>query len=84
MQEGGPRKFADWQASFVDGAGGQSVTARMWERMTPLVDSGSREFYNLRADPLQDDDLLANALTPTQRERLDALDRQPDQLLATR
>src|SRR5204863_7332094 len=32
------RKFPDWQASFVDGAGGQSVTARMWERMQPLVD----------------------------------------------
>ena len=23
LREGGPRKFADWQASFVDGAGGQ-------------------------------------------------------------
>ena len=38
LREGGPRKFTDWQASFVDGAGGQSVTARMWERMTPVVD----------------------------------------------
>ena len=37
-REGGPRKFPDWQASFVDGAGGQSVTARMWERMQPIVD----------------------------------------------
>ena len=37
-REGGPRKFADWQASFVDGAGGQSVTQRMWERMAPVVD----------------------------------------------
>ena len=36
--EGGPRRFPDWQASFVDGAGGQSVTERMWERMLPLVD----------------------------------------------
>ena len=27
LREGGPRKFPDWQASFVDGAGGQSVTA---------------------------------------------------------
>ena len=33
-----PRKFADWQASFVDGAGGKSVTERMWERMRPVVD----------------------------------------------
>src|SRR5215207_10678151 len=33
LQEGGPRKFPDWQASFVDGAGGKSVTDRMWERM---------------------------------------------------
>src|SRR5436853_636014 len=27
-----------WKASFVDGAGGQSVFPRMWERMKPLVD----------------------------------------------
>ena len=38
LREGGPRKFPDWQASFVDGAGGQSVTDRMWERMKPVVD----------------------------------------------
>ena len=38
LREGGPRKFADWQASFVDGAGGQSVTQRMWDRMGPVVD----------------------------------------------
>jgi threonine dehydratase len=37
-REGGPRRFTDWQASFVDGAGGQSVTERMWERMQPVVD----------------------------------------------
>ena len=36
--EGRASKFTDWQASFVDGAGGQSVTERMWERMRPLVD----------------------------------------------
>jgi threonine dehydratase len=33
LREGGPRKFTDWQASFVDGAGGKSVTERMWQRM---------------------------------------------------
>jgi threonine dehydratase len=38
LREGGPRKFPNWTASFVDGAGGQSVTARMWERMQPVVD----------------------------------------------
>ena len=38
LREGGPRKFTDWQASFVDGAGGQSVTERMWQRMQPIVD----------------------------------------------
>jgi len=37
-REGGPRKFPGWQASFVDGAGGQSVTQRMWDRMAPVVD----------------------------------------------
>jgi threonine dehydratase len=38
LREGGPRRFEDWEASFVDGAGGQSVTERMWERMRPVVD----------------------------------------------
>jgi len=38
LREGGPQKFTDWQASFVDGAGGQSVTDRMWQRMQPVVD----------------------------------------------
>jgi threonine dehydratase len=38
LREGGPRKFTDWQASFVDGAGGQSVTERMWQRMQLVVD----------------------------------------------
>ena len=38
LAEGGPRKFTDWQASFVDGAGGKSVTERMWERMRPVTD----------------------------------------------
>jgi threonine dehydratase len=38
LREGGPRKLTDWRASFVDGAGGKSVTERMWQRMQPLVD----------------------------------------------
>ena len=38
LREGGPRKYADWEASFVDGAGGKSVTERMWERMRPVTD----------------------------------------------
>ena len=38
LAQGGPSKFPGWQASFVDGAGGQSVTERMWERMQPIVD----------------------------------------------
>jgi threonine dehydratase len=35
---GSPQEFKDWKASFVDGAGGQSVFPRMWERMKPIVD----------------------------------------------
>lgn len=35
---GSPQPFKDWQASFVDGAGGQSMFPRMWERLVPLVD----------------------------------------------
>ena len=34
-----PTVFTDWKASFVDGAGGQSVFPRMWERMKPVVDA---------------------------------------------
>jgi threonine dehydratase len=35
---GSPQVFKDWKASFVDGAGGQSMFPRMWERMQPVVD----------------------------------------------
>src|SRR6185369_14645878 len=35
---GSPQVFKDWQASFVDGAGGLSLIPRMWERMKPVVD----------------------------------------------
>src|SRR5438874_4210300 len=35
---GSPQVFKDWKASFVDGAGGQSMFPRMWERMKSLVD----------------------------------------------
>jgi len=35
---GSPQVFKNWKASFVDGAGGQSMFPRMWERMKPLVD----------------------------------------------
>jgi threonine dehydratase len=30
--------FTDWQATFVDGAGGKSVFPRMWERMRAVAD----------------------------------------------
>jgi len=38
FEKGSPQAFKDWKASFVDGAGGQSVFPRMWDRMKPLVD----------------------------------------------
>ena len=38
LEHGGPQRFPDWQASFVDGAGGKSVTDRMWQRMQAVVD----------------------------------------------
>jgi threonine dehydratase len=38
LAAGSPQVFKDWKASFVDGAGGQSVFPRMWQRMKPLVD----------------------------------------------
>jgi threonine dehydratase len=36
--KGSPQVFKDWKLSFVDGAGGQSMFPRMWERMKPVVD----------------------------------------------
>ncbi len=38
FEKGSPQVFEDWTASFVDGAGGQSMFPRMWERMRPLVE----------------------------------------------
>src|SRR5438045_1192330 len=38
FEKGSPQIFQDWKASFVDGAGGQSMFPRMWERMKPVVD----------------------------------------------
>jgi len=35
---GSPQVFKEWKASFVDGAGGQSMFPRMWERMKSIVD----------------------------------------------
>jgi threonine dehydratase len=57
LREGGPRRFLAWQPSFVDGAGGQSVTDRMWQRMQAVVDGAvtvtldeTREAMRLIAD----------------------------------
>ena len=38
FERGSPQIFPNWKASFVDGAGGQSMFPRMWERMKPVVD----------------------------------------------
>ncbi|PYJ08386.1 MAG: pyridoxal-5'-phosphate-dependent protein subunit beta [Verrucomicrobia bacterium] len=38
FEKGSPQVFKDWKLSFVDGAGGQSMFPRMWERMKPVVD----------------------------------------------
>ena len=38
LSMGSPQVFPEWKASFVDGAGGQSVFPRMWQRMRPVVD----------------------------------------------
>jgi threonine dehydratase len=37
-EKGSPQVFTNWKASFVDGAGGQSMFPRMWQRMLPVVD----------------------------------------------
>jgi threonine dehydratase len=71
LREGGPRAFPDWEASFVDGAGGQSVTERMWERMRPLVDGAitvsldqTRQAMRLLADKARVIAEGAGALSP--------------------
>jgi len=38
FEKDSPQAFPNWKASFVDGAGGQSMFPRMWERMKPVVD----------------------------------------------
>jgi len=38
FEVGSPQVFKNWKASFVDGAGGQSMFPRMWERMRSVVD----------------------------------------------
>src|SRR5438105_9376050 len=38
FKKGSPQVFKDFKQSFVDGAGGQSMFPRMWERMKPVVD----------------------------------------------
>jgi threonine dehydratase len=38
LKMGSPQEFREWKSSFVDGAGGQSVFPRMWERMKAVVD----------------------------------------------
>jgi len=35
---GSAQPFAEWQPSFVDGAGGRSMFPRMWQRMQAVVD----------------------------------------------
>src|SRR5438067_11333725 len=38
FEKDSPQVFPNWRASFVDGAGGQSMFPRMWQRMKPVVD----------------------------------------------
>jgi threonine dehydratase len=38
---GSPQVFTQWQASFVDGAGGKSIFPRMWERLRDTVDGST-------------------------------------------
>jgi threonine dehydratase len=37
LSMGSAQVFKEWKASFVDGAGGQSLFPRMWERLKPVV-----------------------------------------------
>jgi threonine dehydratase len=53
LREGGPQKFEDWKASFVDGAGGKSVTERMWQRMRPVTDGTITVTLDQTADAMR-------------------------------
>jgi threonine dehydratase len=53
LREGGPRKYSDWQASFVDGAGGKGVTERMWQRMRPVTDGAITVTLGQTADAMR-------------------------------
>ncbi|NUS22126.1 MAG: pyridoxal-phosphate dependent enzyme [Mesorhizobium sp.] len=53
LREGRPQKFTEWQASFVDGAGGQSVTERMWQRMRPVTDGAITVTLKQTADAMR-------------------------------
>ena len=53
LREGGPQKFTAWEASFVDGAGGQSVTERMWQRMRPVTDGAITVTLDQTADAMR-------------------------------
>jgi threonine dehydratase len=53
LQQGGPRKFEGWQASFVDGAGGKCVTERMWERMRLVTDGTVTVTLDQTADAMR-------------------------------
>jgi threonine dehydratase len=53
LREDGPQKFTAWEASFVDGAGGQSVTERMWQRMRPVTDGAITVTLKQTADAMR-------------------------------
>ena len=53
LREGGPQKFSEWKASFVDGAGGQSVTERMWQRIRPVTDGAITVTLKQTADAMR-------------------------------
>lgn len=38
LDKGSPQPFPEWEASFVDGAGGKGVFPRMWDRLRPVID----------------------------------------------
>lgn len=53
LRAGSPQWFPDWKASFVDGAGGKSVTERMWQRMRPVTDGTITVTLDQTADAMR-------------------------------
>ena len=79
-----PRKFLYAEAFTLQFDGDWQRTARNGNYALIERYDGTREFYDLKVDPLENTNLLTRTLTTTEKGNLKGLKRQMDTLLATR